>query len=230
MQFDETNHRSVRAFVQARMSSARFPGKVLAPFRGRPMLDHVVTAAESALGEGATVVLTSREPSDDPVAAYCGSLGVPVCRGPLEDVLGRFIVALDAWPCDWVVRLCADSPLASPAVIRAVRDAAIAERADVATTTRPRTFPAGLNAECVRAGALRAADRLARSTEDREHVTAWFYARADAWRVAGVRSTDPALGSLSLAVDTVDDLRRLEGLPSPLPWRIAVASIHRSAA
>ena len=32
----------MRAFVQARMLSRRLPGKVLAPFRGQPVIRHVL--------------------------------------------------------------------------------------------------------------------------------------------------------------------------------------------
>ena len=38
---------TVRGFIQARMSSARFPGKVLAPFRGRPVIAWVIDAARA---------------------------------------------------------------------------------------------------------------------------------------------------------------------------------------
>ena len=41
------------------------------------------------------VLATSAEPSDDPLADAAGALGVQVVRGPLDDVLGRFVMALD---------------------------------------------------------------------------------------------------------------------------------------
>src|SRR5687768_13033965 len=107
----------LRAIVQARMSSQRFPGKVLAPFRGRPIIDHVVAAIRSALPEVPVVVATSTEHSDDPLAAYLGSTGTAFHRGPLADVFSRFRGCLVAHPADWVLRVCADSPLLGAAML-----------------------------------------------------------------------------------------------------------------
>ena len=76
----------VRAFVQARMSSARFPGKVLAPFRGRPILWHVVDRVARALPDVPRVIVTSTDASDDPIAAYAQAIDTACFRGPLDDV------------------------------------------------------------------------------------------------------------------------------------------------
>ena len=91
------------------MSSRRFPGKVLAPFRGRPLIAHVIDAARAALPDVAPVVVTSDEPTDAPLVAYLASEGVACFRGPLDDVLGRLVACLDRHPCDWVLRLCGDA-------------------------------------------------------------------------------------------------------------------------
>src|SRR5436190_24302869 len=99
----------VRAFVQARMSSSRFPGKVLAPLHGQPLIRHVLERLAAVLPEQCIVVATSREASDDPLAAYLATLGVPVYRGELENVVGRFQRCLEAFPCEWLVRISADS-------------------------------------------------------------------------------------------------------------------------
>src|SRR5437879_4590 len=124
------------------MSSRRFPGKVLAPFRGRPIIWQVTRAVTQALPQTRLVVLTSNQTSDDPLAAYLSSEKIPVFRGPLDDVYERFRRGLQENPCDLVLRICADSPLLDGYLLRAV--AARAERGDVdivSTTFPKRTFP-----------------------------------------------------------------------------------------
>jgi spore coat polysaccharide biosynthesis protein SpsF len=200
------------AFVQARMSSARFPGKVLAPFRGRPLVDHVVDAVARALPGTRPCVVTSLEPSDDPLVAYLERRGVDVFRGPLDDVLGRFCRALDEVRPDaeWALRVCADSPLLSPDVIARVLEAVVPD-ADLVTTTHVRTFPKGQNVEIVRAEVLRRLDLLPEVTaEDREHVTRFVHRNPAGFRIVNVTSGNPVLSEESHVVDTVDDLRRLE--------------------
>ncbi len=84
------------------MSSARFPGKMLAPFAGRPMvasvLDGTATAAGCATG---IVLLTSMESSDDALADFvpCAIATVPVFRGDLRQCRRPFPgLCLKAYP------------------------------------------------------------------------------------------------------------------------------------
>jgi spore coat polysaccharide biosynthesis protein SpsF len=197
----------IHVFIQARMSSRRFPGKVLAPFRGRPIIWHVLDRVMRALPELPRLVVTSTEPSDDPLAAYLADLGQPCFRGPLDDVLGRFQLAAAKHEAAYVLRICADSPLLDERVLTAVI-AAYDPVLDLVTTTQPRTFPKGHNAELINMASLAALVDL--DDEDREHVTRAFHRRAEQFRILNVESGDPSLAQLELAVDTIEDLQRLE--------------------
>ena len=203
---------SVRVLVQARMSSRRFPGKVLAPFRGRPVIRHVLDAVRRALPSAGPMVLTSGESSDDPLAAYLRTQDIPVFRGPLDDVFDRYRRCVALHPCDWFLRLCADSPLLSPSVIRAVTDPARRAGVDLVTTVFPRTFPRGQNAEIVRVAAFLSIDPGALTAGDREHVTAYYYRHPDRFRILNVASGDPPGARPDLVVDTAQDLLRMEGM------------------
>src|SRR6476646_7667507 len=109
---------SVKAFIQARMSSQRYPGKVLAPFRGEPMIWHVVRAVETALPRPDLLVVTSTHPTDDPLVHYLQAVGIQVFRGPLDNVLQRFLLCLQSHPCEWVLRINGDSPLLWPELLQ----------------------------------------------------------------------------------------------------------------
>lgn len=201
-------------FVQARMSSRRFPGKVLAPFRGQPIIRHVIDAVREALPSFALVVVTSAEPSDDPLAAYVSGLDVPVFRGALADVFGRFRDCLEHFPCDWVLRVSGDSPLIAPRLIKAVTDH-IGQPVldfDLVTTVYPRTFPKGQNAELIRAEVFQTIDAKTLTDEEKEHVTPYFYRHPDRFRIVNVSSGSPKLAAMSLAIDSLQDLERLEAL------------------
>jgi len=192
------------------MSSRRFPGKVLAPFRGRPIIWHVLDRVTRALPELPRLVVTSTDPSDDPLAAYLADVGQPCFRGPLDDVLARFQLAAERYAAPYVLRICADSPLLDERVLTAVI-AAHDPVLDLVTTTQPRTFPKGHNAELINMSSLAALTEL--DAEDREHVTRAFHRRKERFKIVNVESGDPALALLELAVDTVEDLHRLERSP-----------------
>lgn len=198
------------------MSSRRFPGKVLAPFRGVPSIDQVVGALRRALPDAPVLVLTSDLPSDDPLAAYLASRGQSCFRGSRDDVLARFLGGLGALPCAWVLRICADSPVLNEVLLRAVaartgpaHDAAF----DLITTIAPRSFPKGQNAEIIRADVLRAVSSEPDLTaDDREEITRYVRLRPERFRIDNVSSGRPELAVESLAVDTIEDLQRLEAL------------------
>ncbi len=99
------------AILQARMTSTRLPGKVMEPLSGAPMIQRQIERISRATRLSGLVVATSVDPSDDELAAFVSSLGVPVVRGPLDDVLGRYVQAIDAFEPSVVVRLTADCPL-----------------------------------------------------------------------------------------------------------------------
>jgi spore coat polysaccharide biosynthesis protein SpsF len=203
----------LRVFIQARMGSNRYPGKVLAPFRGRPLVDHVVEAASAVVGPDSVVVATSTSPSDDPLVAHLEARGVAVFRGEHEDVLSRFVACARVFPADWIVRLSADSPLVSHNVIDAVVSR-VADGVDVVTTIHPqRTFPRGQNAEAVRTETLIGLLSEDLEQPDREHVTRFIYRHPDRFAIVSIDAgTGIDVPQHDTAIDTVEDLQRLEGL------------------
>jgi spore coat polysaccharide biosynthesis protein SpsF len=193
------------------MSSARFPGKVLAPLAGRPLLWHVVDRVANALSRDAIVVLTSVDPTDDPVAAYADYLGVQVFRGDLDDVFARFRACLLTHPCEWFLRVCGDSPLIEPPLISSVRDRISSELgADLVTNVFPRTFPRGQSVEFVNSASFASVDRSTLTPEQKEHVTRALYDHPERFSIVNVESEDRSLGATSWVVDTLEDLRALE--------------------
>jgi spore coat polysaccharide biosynthesis protein SpsF len=174
----------ILAILQARSTSSRLPGKALLPLAGEPMILRQIERVRRSKRIDRLVVATSDEASDDELAAVLEGAGVAVFRGPLEDVLTRFVGALEAFgPADYVVRLTGDCPLADPALIDAVIDKVVAEGADYGSDTPPRrTFPKGLDVEVMTSQALRAAAGRAESPEEREHVTWALHRRPDLYR------------------------------------------------
>jgi spore coat polysaccharide biosynthesis protein SpsF len=199
------------AIVQARTSSTRLPGKVLLPLGTETVLGRVVRAVQAARAVDEVVVATSTGADDDAVAEECARIGVAVTRGPLDDVLRRFVLALDAHPADAVVRITADCPLLDPAVLRT---ACAAWRGvgdlDYLSTALVRTLPRGLDVEIVSASALRAADAVA-VAHDRVHVTSHVYTHPDGFRLLGLNFT-PSGGHLRATLDTEQDWQLVQAV------------------
>ena len=81
---------STVAILQARMSSSRLPGKVLAEVVGKPMLALQVERLRQSSMISRLVVATSDQNDDDSLVALCSEIDVECSRGSLNDVLDRF--------------------------------------------------------------------------------------------------------------------------------------------
>jgi spore coat polysaccharide biosynthesis protein SpsF len=188
------------------MSSTRLPGKVLRPLAGAPMILRQIERVRRAARIGRIVVATSDERTDDVLADVLRDAGLPVFRGPLDDVLARFIGALDAFgPADHVVRLTADCPLADPEVIDEVIARHLASGADyTSNTVVNRTYPKGLDVEAARTEALREAYAATADPYDREHVTPFLYRHPERFRLEIV-AQEKDESELRWTVDRPDD-------------------------
>ena len=193
--------------LQARMSSRRLPGKVLADLEGAPMIMRQIERLRRAPSLGKIIVATSVEASDDPLVAWLDSASVPVHRGALDDVLGRFAEALNRFgPAKTVVRLTADCPLADPEVIEATLALHRSSGADYASSTAAgRTFAKGLDVEVMTADCLLTAAAEATEAYDREHVTPFIYNHPQRFSVAGLTQAADE-GDVRWTVDLPEDL------------------------
>jgi spore coat polysaccharide biosynthesis protein SpsF (cytidylyltransferase family) len=193
------------AFIQARTSSSRFPGKVLEPLAGEPMIVFMARRVQRAARLDDVVVVTSVDASDDALCQCLHAASVPVFRGSLDDVLARFCDAARAHPADVYVRLTGDCPLIDPAVIDAVVECRVRDGVDYATNTEPPTFPDGLDVECFTSDSLTRAGAHARLASQREHATLWMRSPDSGLSRSNVAA--PAdLSALRLTVDYPDDL------------------------
>lgn len=170
------------AILQARLSSSRFPGKVLRPILGQPMLFRQTERLRRCQAFERLVVATSVDPSDDTLAAECAARGIACSRGSLSDVLDRFIQSALPYQPETVVRLTGDCPLSDPALIDEVIRYFHAGNYDYVSNCVPPTFPDGLDVEVMRFACLEQAGREAVLPSEREHVTSFLAARPERFR------------------------------------------------
>jgi spore coat polysaccharide biosynthesis protein SpsF len=178
---------------------------------GRTVLERVVRAARDSNVLDELVVATTEEPVDDAIVAECAAIGVPVHRGPVDDVLTRFLGVLDSHDSDTVLRFTADCPLLDPELIAlAAKVFAAAPYVDYLSTSIARTLPRGLDVEVVRTDVLRSIDKLA-TEHHRTHVTSYIYSHPEDFTVLGL-TMQPDLSHLRLTLDTPDDWRLIEAI------------------
>ena len=199
--------RNIIAIVQARMSSSRLPGKVLADIRGKPMLEHIVSRLRRSRLINDVIVATSSTKADDRIAETAIRNNFNVFRGDESDVLDRYYQAAKSANADVVVRITGDCPLIDSDVVDRVIAAFFVEECDYASNTLVCTYPDGLDTEVFSFSALETAWRDGRRIADREHVTP-FIRTSRRFRLYNVESD---LGRSTRHLRwTVDEPRDLE--------------------
>ena len=193
--------------IQARMSSSRFPEKVLNPLCGMPMLMWTINYCRQI--NLPLFVLTSTDKSDDQLIGMLEKNYVSYYRGSLENVVSRYLSFMKEHQVKKVVRISGDSPLINPDVILKViaQDQELAN-ADLTTNVFPRSFPKGQSVEVIPRKSLELLRDRSLSESDIEHVTPYFYANYKEFKINNLNNTED-LSSINLSVDTKEDLLRV---------------------
>ena len=188
------------------MGSTRFPGKMMAPLLGRPLLEWTVSGMRNAAMPDEVVVATSDLADDDPIAEWCRSNGIPVFRGSAADVLDRYCRCAGEYGAQHVVRVTGDSPLVDPALVDVVTRLALdSPDVDYATNGEPPTYPEGMTVEVVPMRVLETAWRESTLPSHREHVTPFIRFDPKRFKHAALRS-ERDLSHIRLTVDYPEDL------------------------
>ncbi len=210
MQARETG---VLAIIQARLSSVRFPRKVLAELDGLPLIEFMIQRVKEAKTIDKIVLAVPESDLDSALSEVAGRQGVAIVGGSSHDVLDRFATLVRHRPEGVVVRLTADCPLVDPVVIDALVEQFVHSDLDYLCTGL--SFPDGVDVEVTKRELVLLADALATSAVDREHVMPWIARQPTLRRDAMQNRVD--LGHLRLTVDELIDLHVVRSVLEALP-------------
>jgi spore coat polysaccharide biosynthesis protein SpsF len=212
---DEKNSapaKKVIAVIQARMGSSRLPGKMLEPLAGQPLLYHIIARARHIGCAREIYLATTPHPADDPLAELAQRMNLKVVRGPEDNVMERFFLAIDDARADYIIRICGDAPLFDPEFVTQCAAALIAHDADC---IRPNwNGPSAYQGAGVISRRALAWSRAVAPDDPRvyEHVTAYAYDHPDSLKTVPF-DIDPAFrGDYKLSIDTTADLEFLRDL------------------
>jgi spore coat polysaccharide biosynthesis protein SpsF len=193
--------------IQARVSSKRFPRKVLEKINGRTLIECVI---ERCTDTGFQVfVLTSDDLTDDPLEELLSHKKYSYYRGSLNDVRARYLNFMRKENINQVVRISADSPLIHPDVIsQMISSAKDFIGYDIVTNIFPRTYPRGQSVEIVSRTAFESIRDIPLSEYDKENVTSYFYQNFSKYKIKNFSNVQN-LSKVNLCVDTQLDLTKI---------------------
>lgn len=220
--------------IQARLSSSRFPGKVLKPFLGKTVIDTLV--ANLRLTSIPVYVLTSDDESDLPLAEHLENTMTPYYRGSLLSPANRYLSFMNEFEFEYVIRISGDSPLLHPEnVLRCVNEVKENHLYDLITNVYPRTFPSGQSVEFIPKKTLTKLLNLNLSANDHEHVTSFIYSNYMKFHIANLVNPSPTLLP-KMSLDYPHELSSLNNLGQfmidnglfGVSWYEAANKIHSS--
>jgi len=201
------------AIVQARMSSSRFPGKVLKTIHGKSLVQLIAERLQKSAVLDEIVFAISDQAADDQLSLELEQLGLIVFRGPLNDVQQRFISCAQFHHATTIVRVTADCPLVDWNILDSIVRTHLEGSSDYTSNTVIPTYPDGMDVEVFSLTSLIASQVEHGTALAKEHVT-YDLRESGSFSVKNVVH-DADNSSLRWTVDYEDDLHQLElALPS----------------
>ncbi len=200
-------NKRIVATIEARMTSSRFPGKVLMEACGKPMLQHMIERLQRVPSLDGIVVATTGNDADVPIVNLAQRMGVGFFQGSEYDVLLRVLHSAWAYDIDVIVEMTGDCPLIDPALVEdCIRGYQVAG-VDYVSNVLERTYPRGMDTQVFATEVLADVADRTDDPEDHEHVSIFIYSHPEIYSLKNMPGppelTNPGLG---LTLDTPEDL------------------------
>ena len=192
--------------IQSRLSSSRFPKKMLHNVLNTPLVKYVYNRCkQSKLADG-VVVITSSEKSDDELYEFCKKNNLLVFRGDLNNVFKRYLNAAENYNSSIICRVCGDSPFVDVDAIDNMFTEFEQERhLDYMSTVNSLN---GFMSEVFTLDLLKKVYNCVLSSEDKEHVTKYIRDNISCFNVKqlNLKLRPTELEKFSLTVDFPEDI------------------------
>ncbi|MFH0804172.1 MAG: glycosyltransferase family protein [Candidatus Zambryskibacteria bacterium] len=172
--------------IQARMNSARLPGKILMKIGDKTILEYVITRVKQAKNIDKIVVATTDRKEDDATENICKKIGVDCFRGSENDVLDRFYQTAKKYEADTIIRITGDCPLLPPEVIEQLLNKF--NEGNFGIVSSGPSFAEGFDCEIFSFKMLEVAHKNASKVSEREHVTLYLHTHPEVCKKCAVEN------------------------------------------
>ena len=211
--------------LQARMSSARLPGKVMMKIDNEnTMLDCVINQLKNSKQIKNLVIATTEQKEDDVIVELVKRSEIKYFRGSKKDVLDRYYQCAKKFDFSEIIRITADNPLIDYEIVDTVVEHFKSNNYDYITIDRPQistfhqTYPWGYNVEVFTFSALENAWKNAKLLSEREHVTPYFYKNNEIFKQTSIENSED-LSRFRCTVNTKYDLELIQKIYSNIKKR-----------
>tara|TARA_Y100000590_G_scaffold436911_1_gene558002 strand:+ start:152 stop:2215 length:2064 start_codon:yes stop_codon:yes gene_type:complete len=173
-------NKKIVAIVQARLTSKRFPKKVIQKIGKFTIVELILKRLQKSKLIDEIVFAIPSNQKNDKLYKILRELKVNIFRGSENNVIDRFFKTAKKFNASTIVRITADAPLIDPKIIDEMISVYQTKKPDFLTNSPdntsaiPPSFPDGFDVEIFSFNLLRLAKKEAFSNFYREHVTPYF--------------------------------------------------------
>jgi|TARA_B100001059_G_C17807407_1_gene570059 spore coat polysaccharide biosynthesis protein SpsF (cytidylyltransferase family) len=169
-------NKRIGLILYARMSSKRFPGKVLKKvYDNKNILQIIVDNLKKIKAQNNLIVATSNLNSDKKIIEFCKKNKIRYFLGDHRNVFLRTKMCIKKNDLKYFVRICGDRPFFDVFLMKRMIKLMITDKYDIVTNVNPRTYPKGLTCEVAKSKIFEQVNAKKLSKEDKEHIFHYFY-------------------------------------------------------
>ena len=161
------------AIIQARLTSSRFPNKVLQKIGKKTLIEILLNRLKNSK-ELDQIILAVPNNKKNKIIKEKIKFDKKIFFGSENDVLDRYFKSAKKFKADIVVRICGDCPLIDPKVVDEIIRYYKKNKFDYVSNTINPSYPDGLDVEVFSYNALKTAWLKSKSSYEREHVTRYI--------------------------------------------------------
>ena len=195
--------------LQSRLSSKRFPGKMMKFIKDKTLIELVVNRLKQSKKISKIVVATSINKTDKKLLSLLKKKKILFFKGSLNNVAARLHSAAKKHNAKKFVRISGDSPLIDPKLIDRIINFSKKKKFDLVTNTFPKTFPKGQSVEIINKESLKNILNKIKIKSEKENVTEYFYKNSKKYRIFNYKSKFD-YSNISMTVDYKNDINKMQ--------------------
>ncbi|EKD28525.1 MAG: Acylneuraminate cytidylyltransferase [uncultured bacterium] len=206
----------VGIFVQARLNSTRFPGKIMKKlYNNTTVLDFLLKRLSLCKRNDKLVIATTDNPKDDLLVKWLHKNNYKYFRGSESNCLKRFYDAAILFNIDFIVRITSDCPLVPPDLVDSMIQYYIKNfhYIDYLSNRQFTNYPEGVDIEIFKTSMLAEALKNNTVKNEEEHINYYFLNRPEKYRLRYfMHKFDKDYSRFKLSIDTPSDLKDIRNI------------------
>ena len=196
--------------ITARIGSNRFPGKVLKTiWRDYSILEFIIKRFRNVPEMSDLCLAVPDTPENDIVASVGLKAGIPVVRGPENDVVRRMSLCIRGRKKRYIGRITADNPLSDPFLLKKQLQQMEREQCDYSYC---KTSPKGTGVDLWTVDCFQETIHHAEGSYEREHANAYVWNNDTHFKILWFEPVSISTNVLpsSVSIDTQEDFLRVK--------------------